>query len=63
MSQAVSHRLLTADARVRTRVNQRVIFGGQNNTVANFFPSFSVSPVSIIPPWLSMLICHLGDEQ
>jgi hypothetical protein len=21
------------------------------------------SPVSIIPPWLSMLIYHLGDEE
>jgi hypothetical protein len=21
------------------------------------------SPVSIIPPWLPILICHLGDEQ
>jgi hypothetical protein len=30
---------------------------------AGFSQSSWFSPVAIIPPWLSMLIYHLGDEQ
>jgi hypothetical protein len=50
---------------VETRVGARgslcEIGGGQNGT--GFSPISSVFPVSIIPPCLSMVIYHLGDEQ
>jgi hypothetical protein len=28
-----------------------------------FLRVLRLSPVNIIPPWLSILVCHLGDEQ
>jgi hypothetical protein len=48
MAQAVSRRPLTAEARVRVRVNQCGICGGQSGTGTGFSPSSSVSPVNII---------------
>jgi hypothetical protein len=44
MAQAVSRRLLTAEARVRSRVVPCGIYGGQSDTGAVFFPSTSVFP-------------------
>jgi hypothetical protein len=62
MAQAVSCQSLTAEARVRVRVNPCGICGGQSGSETGFSPS-SFSPVNIIPPSLSKLIYHLGDEK
>jgi hypothetical protein len=50
MAQVVSRRPLTAEARVRARVNPRGICGGQSGIGTGF------SPANIIPPSLSKLI-------
>jgi hypothetical protein len=42
MAQAVSRRPLTAEARVRSRVGQRGICGGQSGTGTGFSPSILV---------------------
>jgi hypothetical protein len=55
MAQAVSRRPLTAEARVRARVNPSGICCGQSGTGTGFSPR-SFSPVNIIPPSLSKLI-------
>jgi hypothetical protein len=57
MAQAVSRWPLRAEARVRARVSPRGICGGQSVLVLLF------SPFNIIPPQLSIVIYHLGDEQ
>jgi hypothetical protein len=44
MAQAVSHRPLTAEARVRARVNPCGICGGQSGTGIGFSPSSSFFP-------------------
>jgi hypothetical protein len=44
MSQAVSRQPLTAEVRVRFRVNPRGICGGQSGTGTGFSPSTSVFP-------------------
>jgi hypothetical protein len=52
VARAVSHRPLTAEARVRIRVSSCGICGGQNGTGTGFSPSFSVflcQYYSIIP--------------
>jgi hypothetical protein len=49
MAQVVSRRPLTAEA----RVSPCGICGGQSGTATGLSPSSSVSPVDIIPPWLS----------
>jgi hypothetical protein len=56
MAQVVSRRPLTAEARVRARLNPCGICGGQSGTGTRFSPSSSVFPVSIIPPSLYKLI-------
>jgi hypothetical protein len=44
MAQAVSRRLLTAEAQFRLWVNPCGIFGGQSGTGTNFSPSSSLFP-------------------
>ena len=44
MAQAVSHRPLTAEARVRSRVGPGWICGGQSGTRTGFSPTTSVFP-------------------
>jgi hypothetical protein len=57
MAQVVNRRPLTAEARVRTRVNLCGICGGQIVTGTGFSPSSSVFPCQyIIPPSLSKRI-------
>jgi hypothetical protein len=60
IAQEVSRRHLTADARLRGRVGfvvDNVALGQVLLRLHRF------SPVNIIPPWLSILIYHLGDKQ
>jgi hypothetical protein len=63
MAQAVSHWPVTEEAQVHTQVCPGEVCGEQSATGTGFSPSFRLSPVNIIPPWLSMLIYYLGDEQ
>jgi hypothetical protein len=57
MAQIVSRRPLTAEARVRARVNPCGICGGQSVTGTGFSPSSSVFPCQcIITPSLCKLI-------
>jgi len=52
LTQAVSHHLHCAEARVRSQAGTCRICGGQSNYVTRFYGNMSVSPVSIIPPVL-----------
>jgi hypothetical protein len=63
MAQAPSHQPVSAEALIHTQVSPCGIFGGQSDTGIGFSPISSVSLINIIPPWLSMLIYHLGNEQ
>jgi hypothetical protein len=56
VAQAVSHE----QAWVCTRFSARGICGGQSGTGQVFLRVLLFSFVSIISPWLSVLICHLG---
>jgi hypothetical protein len=57
MSRAASRGPLTAEARVRARVNPRETYGGQSGTGAGFSPIPSVFPCQyIILPSPSKLI-------
>jgi hypothetical protein len=56
MAQVVSRRPLTAEARVRARVNPCGICGGQSGTGTVFLRVLRFSFVNIIPPSLSKLI-------
>jgi hypothetical protein len=62
MAQAVSHRPLIAEAQGRARVSPCGIYGEQNGSGTGFSLSSSVFPVSIIPPWLSILIYLRGKQ-
>jgi hypothetical protein len=57
VAQAVSRRLLTAEAGVRIQGSPRGICVGQSGIVTGFTPSPSVSPVIIIPPLLHIHSC------
>jgi hypothetical protein len=61
MAQVVSRRPLTAEARVRARVNPCGICGGQSGTGTGSLRVLRFSPVSIIPPSFSKLISS-GDS-
>jgi hypothetical protein len=63
MVQADNRRPLTPESQVHTHVNLCGICGGQSGTGTDFSLSSSVSPVNIIPPRISMLIYHQGDEK
>jgi preprotein translocase subunit SecF len=62
VAQAVSRTIFTAETRVRAKLSPCWICGGQSVTGISFL---RVSPVNIIPPWLSIysLIYHLLDEK
>jgi hypothetical protein len=59
----VFRRPLTVEARDRAPVSRCGVCGQQSGTGAGFPPSSSVFPVSVISPWLFILIYHLGDER
>jgi hypothetical protein len=59
MAQAVSRRPLTPEVRVRAQVISCRICGGESSAGTSFYPSSSISPVSVNPSWLSTLIYHL----
>jgi hypothetical protein len=61
VAQAVSRWLLTAKARVRTPACG--ICGGKCQLGRLFSRVLRFPPVGIIPPWLCILLYHLGDEQ
>jgi hypothetical protein len=63
MAQVVSRLPLTAEARVCSRFSPCGMCGGQSCSEICFCPRSLVSPVSIITPWLSTVIYHLGDEK
>jgi hypothetical protein len=62
IAQAVGRRPLTAESWCLVRVRPWEIWG-QNYTGTGYPSSSSVSPVNNIPPWLSMLVYHLGDKN
>jgi hypothetical protein len=63
MTQAVSRLPLTAEARGFARINPCGICRVQSGTGTGFLWVLPLFPANIIPPWLSVLIYHLGDEQ
>jgi hypothetical protein len=63
MDQAVNQRPLTAESNVRARVNPCGFVGDKVALGQVFLRVLRFSPVNIIPPSFSILICHLGDEQ
>jgi hypothetical protein len=62
-AQAVSRPPLAAEAWVHARVSPCGMCGGQSGIGTGLSPSSSVFPVNIIPPWLSIVVYHLGDKQ
>jgi hypothetical protein len=63
MAQAGSRRPLTAEARVRAPVSPYDIRDGQSFTMTGIFPSSVFYRVSTIPPWLFILVYHLGHKN
>jgi hypothetical protein len=64
IAQAVIHRLLTAEARLRAQVGPRGVSGGQNDTGIGFSPSPSVFPCQYhSTAALYSLMCRLGGGQ
>jgi hypothetical protein len=64
MAQVVSRRPLTAETRVRVRVNPCGICGGQSGTGTGFSPSSSVFPCQyIIPPCNGVDWIHLAHDK
>jgi hypothetical protein len=66
MVQAVSRRLLTGEARVRSRVSPCGICGGQNGTGTGFSPSILVLPCqfhSTGAPLLGKTKKHLSSSS
>jgi hypothetical protein len=61
MAQAVSHRPLTAEARVRSRFSLCGIYGGQSGTGTGFSPSSSVFPCQYHPT-VALLIYISSSE-
>jgi hypothetical protein len=63
MGQAVSFWPLTVETWLHVWVSPYGICGGKVALGQVFLQVLQFSPISIIPPWLSILIYHLGDEQ
>jgi hypothetical protein len=63
MAQVASCWPLTTEALVSAYISPCGICGEHSGTGTDFSLSSSVSPVNIIPPWLSIVIHHLGDKQ
>jgi hypothetical protein len=62
MAQAVSRRPLTAEARVRARVNPCGICGGQKWHWDRFFSEYFGFPLSVTFHRGSIVIYHMGEE-
>jgi hypothetical protein len=56
MAHALNRRFLTVEDRVRTRVSPCAICG-------EYSQCSSGSPVNIITPWFTILLCHLGENN
>jgi hypothetical protein len=52
MAQAVNHRPVNAEGRVRALFSLYGIYGGQSGSEKAFSSNFSFPPVSVIPQWL-----------
>jgi len=63
MAQIVNHQPLTTEARVHAQVSPRGICAAKSGSGTGFSLTCSVFAVNTIPPWLSILIYHLGNEQ
>jgi hypothetical protein len=63
IAQEVSRRPLTAEAHFHTHFSPCEIYGKQSGTGQAFLRALRFYTVSIIPPWLCILIYHLGDKQ
>jgi hypothetical protein len=63
MAQLVSCQTLTAEAWVCDQVSPCGVSGGQRVMEQVILRVLTFSPVNIIPPWLSIRMYHLGDNQ
>jgi len=54
LTEAVSHHLHSAEAKVRSQASTCQICGGQSNIVTRFYRNMSVSPVNIILTCMSV---------